>query len=59
MTIKKPKKKRLVREDWDVWCWKTYGGTLLWWEINQRYDPFGPPRSPGKWVRVKFVEVDE
>ena len=64
MTTKKPKPKRLVRgKDWHAWAWKSDTDGLYWWVNGYEGKDLLKEENPatwdkGKWVRVKFVEVE-
>lgn len=64
--MKKPKKRRLIQgRDWHGWVWKHLAKTdsiLKYGELMHWAEPMEPknshPTEKGKWIRVKFVEVE-
>lgn len=56
---KKPKRRKIQGRDWHGWVLKLPVGKkddqLCWWAKPEKPKE---RRNSGKWVRVKFVEVD-
>lgn len=57
-------KKRLIRgRDWHGWAWMTFSDDFEHGELFHFAEPLKPldkrPTEKGRWVRVKFVLVDE
>ena len=53
---KRKKRYKIQGRDWHGWVCKLPEGPLCFWAEPKE----GPPQfNCGKWVRVKFVEVDE
>jgi len=56
----KPKKKLVRGKDWHAWAYKSESEGLYHWAVARK--PIAQMdddtrNEPGKWVRVKFVEV--
>ena len=55
-------RKRLKRgRDWHAWAWRPGAACDPWeffWPTESGTKPKTKPSQGGKWVRVKFVEVD-
>ena len=59
----KKKGRKMQGRDWHGWAWKTghtlkKPGELFHWAEPDRPAVDNRPSESGKWVRVRFVEVD-
>ena len=60
----KPKRRLVQGRDWHAWAWEHTGGDwsgsrLMHWAEPEKPKKGQPPTEQGRWVRVRFVPIDD